>query len=101
MPKAAPNSNGPKASANRAEPYTKSPPTNGHNKSNKENVDPKAQSSKKSDNDRGDYRDILLDEIKGEVPWYVFSQQAIPQPAFLRSNYAQETPDRQIYHPWL
>jgi len=70
MPKAAPHRSGPKAVANRTAPYPKSSPYD------KENVDPKSKASKQvkqpkqPDHNRGDYRDIPLDGVKGEVPCY-------------------------------
>lgn len=76
MPKAAPRTSGPKTSTNRSEPYAKSSPKNSKAKSDKENVDPNAKPSKKANDskepepDRGDYRDIHLDEIRGEIPCY-------------------------------
>lgn len=74
MPKAAPRTSGPKASTNRSEPYAKTAPKNTKAKSDKENVDPNANSKSKAnkqpESDRGDYRDIHLDEVKGEVPCY-------------------------------
>lgn len=66
MPKASTKTSGSKAANNRIEPYSKSSPKI----KDKENVDPKTQDSTKPDHDRGDYRDISLDEIKGEVPCY-------------------------------
>ncbi|KAG6999530.1 hypothetical protein G7Y79_00034g069530 [Physcia stellaris] len=65
MPKAAPRSNGPKASAHRAEPYTKSQPKTAIDK---ENVDPNSQTGKTPPH--GDWRSIPLDEIAGEIPCY-------------------------------
>ncbi len=73
MPKTAPRTGGPKPATNRTEPYTRPSPTN---TTDKENVNPKSKTSKQAkqpkqpEHDRGDYRDIPLDEIKGEVPCY-------------------------------
>jgi len=73
MPKIAPRAGGPKPASNRTEPYTRPSPTN---TTDKENVDPKsktykqAKQPKQPEHHRGDYRDIPLDEIKGEVPCY-------------------------------
>ncbi|KAL8820939.1 MAG: hypothetical protein Q9191_007412 [Dirinaria sp. TL-2023a] len=64
MPKAARNTSGPKASTKRTKPYPTSSLTD------KENVDPKRTLNEDSDTDHDDYRDIALDEIKGEVPCY-------------------------------
>ena len=61
MPKAAPR---PKASAHRAEPYTKSPPKPANDK---ENLDPNSPIGKTP---AGDWRSIPLDEIAGEIPCY-------------------------------
>ena len=66
MPKTSTRTNGSKAATNRTEPYSKSSPKN----KDKENVDPKPQDSNKPDDTRGDYRDVSLDEIKGEIPCY-------------------------------
>ncbi|KAL8788286.1 MAG: hypothetical protein Q9195_007383 [Heterodermia aff. obscurata] len=66
MPKAPTKTTSSKASTNRTEPYSKSSPKN----QDKENVEPKPQDSTKPDDNREDYRDISLDEIKGEVPCY-------------------------------
>ncbi|MCJ1459130.1 hypothetical protein MMC28_009507 [Mycoblastus sanguinarius] len=69
MPKAARRTSGPNAaSSNRIEPYAKSPKTT--KKADKENVDPKPRSTNASQADKGDYRDIPLDEVKGEIPCY-------------------------------
>ncbi|KAL2046869.1 hypothetical protein N7G274_000887 [Stereocaulon virgatum] len=75
MPKAARHTCGPNAAVNRKQPYpdifSKSA-----SKTGKENLDPKASSISKtlpkSDEitTKGDYRDIHLDEVKGEVPCY-------------------------------
>lgn len=71
MPKAAARTDGPKAASKRIEPYPKSSPKNA---ADKENVDPKgkakAKATKEPEPDRGDWRDIELDEIRGEVPCY-------------------------------
>ena len=73
MPKAACRTSGPNAASNRKEPYPKTSPTN-KNPVDKENVDPKSKSkaSPKADKsaDQGDWRDIPLDEAKGEIPCY-------------------------------
>ena len=66
MPKVSTKTGGSKANTNRTEPYSKSSPKN----KDKENVDPKPQDRTKPDDNRGDYRDIPLDEVKGEVPCY-------------------------------
>lgn len=66
MPKASTKTGRSKASTNRTEPYSKSSPKN----KDKENVDPKPQENTRSDGDRGDYREIPLDEVKGEIPCY-------------------------------
>ena len=68
MPKAASRTDGPKASTDRTEPYPKSKTAKA--KSDKENVDPKGAVNAEPTEDRGDWRDIPLDEIKGEVPCY-------------------------------
>ena len=64
MPKAARRTSGPKeASSARTAPYTKSPPS----KQDKEKPDPDIISAaEKSSN----YLDIVLEEVKGEVPVY-------------------------------
>ena len=77
MPKAVPRTNGPTAASNRKEPYPKTSPKSA-SAPGKENVDPdpKAKSKSKSksspknqtDVDKGDFRDIHLDEVRGEVP---------------------------------
>lgn len=74
MPKAARHTSGPYASTNRKAPYTKTSPKS-LSTTDKENVDPKPNSKSRSKNsapseDKGDYRDITLDEIKGEIPCY-------------------------------
>lgn len=74
MPKAARRTSGPNAAVNRKQPYAKFSPKSA-SKTDKENVDPKASSksraSPKSDEIKikGDYRDIHLDEVNGEVPY--------------------------------
>ena len=70
MPKAGSRTSGPKAATNRKDPYPKSSPKNTQDKPDKENVDPHTSPQQKPSTDRGDYRDIPLDEIKGEVPCY-------------------------------
>ena len=87
MPIAARRKSGPTSGV---EPYPKSSPKNSKEKPDKENVDPnndiarsksssqtskdtsnrkKSDSTSKSpDNDHGNYRDIPLDKVKGEVP---------------------------------
>lgn len=62
MPKAAPRTNGPKASTNRSEPYTKISPKSSKANTNKENIDPTSKPSKKSKSQsgqKGDYRKWL------------------------------------------
>ena len=65
MPKAARRTSGPATASNRKEPYTKSSPKN-NTTADKENVDPTSTSTPKPS--KGDYRDIVLPQIKGEVP---------------------------------
>ena len=60
MPKAARRTSGPQ----RTEPYTKPPPKK--DVSDKENVDPELNPNAP----QSDWRDIPLDEVKGEVPCY-------------------------------
>lgn len=73
MPKAARRTSGPNAASNRKEPYPRTSSTN-KNPDDKENADPKSKSkaSPKVDKsaDKGDWRDIPLDEAKGEIPCY-------------------------------
>ena len=74
MPKVARGTSGPNAATNRKEPYTKTP-LKSQSTTDKENVDPKPSSksrskSSASSEDKGDYRDITLNEVKGEVPCY-------------------------------
>ena len=45
-------------------------PKNSKEKPDKENVDPNKKNSEGSQDNRGDYRDIHLDEIKDEIPCY-------------------------------
>ncbi len=70
MPKAASRTSGSKSVTNGSEPYSKSSPKTAKNRIDKENVDPKSKSQEESDVHRGDYRDVTLDEVKGEVPCY-------------------------------
>ena len=69
MPKAARRTSGPATASNRKEPYSKSSPKN-NTTADKENVDPISTSTSASNPSKGDYRDIVLPEIKGEVPCY-------------------------------
>ncbi len=72
MPKAARRTSGPNAATNRKEPYAKTSPKS-QTTPDKENVDPKTKSTSKKpppSEPKGVYRDIALDEIKGEVPCY-------------------------------
>ncbi len=70
MPKAARRTSGTASASNRKEPYTKSSPKNNNTTADKENVDPISTSTSTPKTSKGDYRDIFLDEIKGEVPCY-------------------------------
>ncbi|KAK4690958.1 hypothetical protein P7C71_g5942, partial [Lecanoromycetidae sp. Uapishka_2] len=73
MPIAARRTSGPNAATNRKEPYTKPSPKS-QSTPDKENVDPKPNTKSKPKeappSDKGDYRDIVLEEVKNEVPCY-------------------------------
>ncbi len=72
MPKAARRTSGPSAASNRTTPYPKTSPKNKtQSATNKENVDPNPSSSSTTTaSNKGDYRDIELEEVKGEIPCY-------------------------------
>ena len=82
MPKTARRTSGPNVAANRKESYTKTSP-NSTSKTDKENFDSKASSKSKAlpksdkSTNKGDYRDIHLDEVKGEVPYKCLSRCCI------------------------
>ena len=70
MPKAAGRTSGPSATSNRTAPYPKTSPKNKNNSAtDKENVDPNPSTPAPS-SEKGDYRAIELEEIKGEIPCY-------------------------------
>ena len=73
MPKAAHQPRGFQL-ANRHEPYSKAPSKHIYDEPDKENIYPAPAPSKKSKSKsqpkEGDYRDVELEEILGEVPCY-------------------------------
>lgn len=69
MPKVASRTSGPSATSNRTAPYPKTSPKNKNSATDKENVDPNPSTTAPS-SEKGDYRAIELEEIKGEIPCY-------------------------------
>ena len=68
MPKATTKTDGPKVPTNRTQPYPKTSPNS--NAPGKENEDPTRKAVVESNTARGDYRDIHLDLVNGEVSCY-------------------------------
>jgi hypothetical protein len=73
MPKAAHRTSGPNVAPNRKEPYPKLPPKD-QRAADIKNVDPRSRPAStpkvKVTTDKGDWRNIPLDEVKGEMPCY-------------------------------